>query len=149
MDGRSSGEEQSLNEEAKALITRNDVQVVDVGKLINAMQGKLGRSPELLTESAGGNKCCIFRAHKAFFSNSKISAQSYQPRAVSIGPYHHRKPRLKMMQEHKWRFLKGLIKRTENTGVGLEEYVKAVKGLEEEARKCYSEALSSSQAMSL
>ncbi|CAH9059530.1 unnamed protein product [Cuscuta europaea] len=142
MDGRNSGGKQPRNEEAERLIMRNNVQV-DVDKLIGVMQGKLSESPKLLTKSAGRNKCCIFRAPGHFFSSGwKANTRPHQPRAVSIGPYHHGKRHLKMMQEHKWRFLERVVKRTrEKKGVGLEEYIKVVRGLEEEARECYSEAI--------
>ncbi|CAH9112304.1 unnamed protein product [Cuscuta epithymum] len=112
-------------------------------RLIQVMQSKLSGSPKLLTKSAGRSKCCIFRVTQGFFTSmAEVDERPYRPRAVSIGPYHHGKPQLKMMQEHKWRFLERVVKRTmEEKGVGLEEYVKAVRGLEEEARECYSEAI--------
>ncbi|CAH9123616.1 unnamed protein product [Cuscuta epithymum] len=106
-------------------------------KRIQFLERKLSESPKALSESAGRSECCIFRVHPGF---TKVDVRLYQPRIVSIGPYHHGKPHLKTIQEHKWRFLARVIKRTtEAKGVGLKQYIEAVKGLEAEARLSYSE----------
>ncbi|CAH9084078.1 unnamed protein product [Cuscuta europaea] len=122
MDGRNSTEERQ----------------VDVDKVIEVMRSKLLESPRYIKKSAGRYDCCIFRVPQGF-TNSKDNAGLYHPRTVSIGPYHHGKPHLKEMEEHKWRFLERVIKRT---SVGLEEYVEAVRTLETKARESYSEDIS-------
>ncbi|XP_019154317.1 PREDICTED: UPF0481 protein At3g47200 isoform X2 [Ipomoea nil] len=105
---------------------------------IELMQRKISEPPRLLSKSAGRSGCCIFRAPQSFVD---VNGRSYQPRIVSIGPYHRGKPHLEMIQEHKWRFLGTLLQRTEKIGLTLEDYFQTVQTLEMEARECYSEAI--------
>ncbi|KAJ3681529.1 hypothetical protein LUZ60_016018 [Juncus effusus] len=63
----------------------------------------------------------------------------YEPRVVSIGPYHRGKESLLGMEAHKKRCLIDFLK--QNTKVGLEVYVKEIKALEARARNCYSESI--------
>ncbi|CAH9123615.1 unnamed protein product [Cuscuta epithymum] len=103
------------------------------------MQSKLSEQRKLISKSAGRNDCCIFRVPQGF-TDSEVDGKSYQPRTVSIGPYHRGKPHLREMEKHKWRFLERAIQRTRvKTGVGLEDYLKAVEGLTTGARESYSE----------
>ena len=46
-----------------------------------------------------------------------------------------------MIEEHKWRFLGGLLNRTRDKGLGLEDYLQAIQPLEARARECYSETI--------
>nr|GEW64906.1 uncharacterized protein [Tanacetum cinerariifolium] len=71
-----------------------------------------------------------------------VNGKSYQPHIVSMGPFHHGQPHLLMMEEHKWRFLRQLLNRTEANGMVLEDYLKAVQRLESTVRECYSETIS-------
>ncbi|XP_010272333.2 PREDICTED: UPF0481 protein At3g47200-like [Nelumbo nucifera] len=102
------------------------------------MQQKISRTPWLLKSSAGRRSCCIFRVPQSLID---VNGKAYQPHIVSIGPYHHGESQLKMIEEHKWRFLGSLLSRTESKGLGLEDYVRTVKSLEEKARECYSETI--------
>ncbi|KAK4343133.1 hypothetical protein RND71_038949 [Anisodus tanguticus] len=105
---------------------------------LELMQQKISQSPRLLCESAGRSCCCIFRVPQSFIN---VNGRSYEPQIVSIGPYHHGKDNVKMIEEHKWRFLGNLLKRTEGKGLKLEDYLKAIQPLEMRARECYSEAI--------
>ncbi|CAH9130390.1 unnamed protein product [Cuscuta epithymum] len=137
MDGRNSKEEMPPNEEVEGL-TSNHRQV-NVDELFRLMQSKLAKQRKLISKSAGTNDCCIFRVPQGF-ADSEVDAKSYQPRTVSIGPYHRGKPHLREMEKHKWRFLERAIQRTRvKTGLGLEDYIKAVEGLTTVARESYSE----------
>lgn len=102
------------------------------------MQQRISTAPQILSKSAGRSSCCIFRVPRSL---KDINGQHYQPYIVSIGPYHHGKPHLAMIEEHKWRFLGALLKRTQEKGIGLEDYLRAVQPLEAEARECYSETI--------
>ncbi|XP_022867093.1 UPF0481 protein At3g47200 [Olea europaea var. sylvestris] len=103
------------------------------------MQQKISDTPSILSCSAGGSSCCIFRVPQSLID---INGRCYEPQIVSIGPYHHGKPHLKMIEEHKWRFLGTLLNRTQSEGLTLEDYLKAVQLLEKKARECYSAAIS-------
>ncbi|XP_062083169.1 UPF0481 protein At3g47200-like [Humulus lupulus] len=79
-----------------------------------------------------GNRC-IYRVPKRLRC---VNDKAYTPQVVSIGPLHHGAEGLKSMEEHKMRFLRDYIKRTE---VDLEYYVSIVKNQEEKLRSCYAE----------
>ena len=102
------------------------------------IEKKRKQKPMLLKISAGNSSCCIFRVPQSLV---EINEKAYQPHIVSIGPYHHGKEHLEMIQEHKWRFLDSLIGRTESVGVGVNDYFKAIASKEERIRECYSETI--------
>ncbi|KAH0638553.1 hypothetical protein KY285_035139 [Solanum tuberosum] len=124
-------------------ISIEDQHVVTINWEINKtqlelMQQKISQSPQLLSESAGRSSCCIFRVPQSFIN---VNGRSYEPQIVSIGPYHRGKDNVKMIEEHKWRFLGNLVKRTKEKGLNLEDYLKAIQPFEMRARECYSEAI--------
>ena len=103
------------------------------------MHQKISEPPQILTNGAGKSTCSIFRVPQSLI---EVNGQIYQPHIVSIGPYHHGEPQLKMIQEHKWRYLGSLISRTEKTkGLKLEDYLVAIAEIEEKIRECYSETI--------
>ncbi|CAL4888730.1 unnamed protein product [Urochloa decumbens] len=63
----------------------------------------------------------------------------YEPRLVSIGPYYRGRAELRAMEQHKWRYLRHLLRRAAT--VPLRALVSAVRGVEARARGCYSEAI--------
>ncbi|XP_077239937.1 UPF0481 protein At3g47200-like [Tasmannia lanceolata] len=63
---------------------------------------------------------------------------AYEPRIVSIGPYHHNNPRLATMEEHKWRYLLDFLSRN---CIDLEDCIREMKASEEKARNSYSETV--------
>lgn len=105
---------------------------------LELMLQKISQPPQLLSESAGRSSCCIFRVPQSFIN---VNGRSYEPQIVSIGPYHRGKDNVKLIEEHKWRFLGNLLKRTKEKGLNLEDYLKAIQPFEMRARECYSEAI--------
>ncbi|XVF76262.1 hypothetical protein PTKIN_Ptkin13bG0252000 [Pterospermum kingtungense] len=103
-----------------------------------SMHNKISEPPRLLSMGAGRSTCCIFRVPESMVD---INGRAYQPRIVSIGPYHHGKPQLRMIEEHKWRYLGLLLKRMQERGLELEDFFRAIQPLEQKARECYSETI--------
>ncbi|KAK1435097.1 hypothetical protein QVD17_00857 [Tagetes erecta] len=65
----------------------------------------------------------------------EINKDAYEPQIVSIGPYHHGRKGLEMIEQHKWRFLNDVITRTGNP---LALYVNYMLSMEKEIRESYS-----------
>jgi hypothetical protein len=105
---------------------------------LNLMHQKISDPPKLLTKAAANSSCCIFKVPQRFID---INGKSYQPHVVSIGPYHHGEEHLKMIEEHKWRYLGSILSRTQNKGLDLEVLLKAIQPLEKKARECYSQII--------
>ncbi|KAL6988358.1 hypothetical protein U1Q18_014109, partial [Sarracenia purpurea var. burkii] len=104
-----------------------------------SMLQKISCTPRLLSKTAGHSDCCIFRVPQSLIDTN---GGAYQPHIVSIGPFHHGKPHLQMIEEHKWRFLGALLNRTQTKlGLGLDDYLKAIQPLEMKAREFYSETV--------
>jgi Plant protein of unknown function len=61
----------------------------------------------------------------------------YEPRIVSIGPYHRRREDLKSMEDQKMRYLKKMLE--ENPDTTLDDYLQELRKLEPAARRCYYE----------
>lgn len=93
----------------------------------------------LLHPSAGNESCCIFKVRQCLV---EINKKAYQPHIVSCGPYHHGDQHLEMIQQHKWKYLRGLLARTPSNGPTLDHYQQVVAAMEKEIRECYSETIS-------
>ncbi|KAF7847890.1 hypothetical protein BT93_L2479 [Corymbia citriodora subsp. variegata] len=95
----------------------------------------LNQRPTRLKQSAGNSACCIFRVPETLI---EINQKANKPRIVSIGPYHHEREGVQMIQEHKPRFFSALLARTR---VNFCDYFDAIASKEEDIRACYSEPL--------
>ncbi|KAF8007667.1 hypothetical protein BT93_K1609 [Corymbia citriodora subsp. variegata] len=67
--------------------------------------------------------------------------KAWVPQIVSLGPYHHGGEHLHHMEQHKWRCLHRILKRSRQ-GIGL--YLDSVKKVEQKARACYEGRISMS-----
>ncbi|XP_039787553.1 putative UPF0481 protein At3g02645 [Panicum virgatum] len=65
------------------------------------------------------------------------SKELYEPRLVSVGPYYRGRAALRAMEQHKWRYLHELL--AEYPAASLADCVRTVRGVEQQARRCYSE----------
>ncbi|XP_078153561.1 UPF0481 protein At3g47200-like [Carex rostrata] len=63
----------------------------------------------------------------------------YEPRVVSIGPYHRGREDLKCMESEKLRYVRKMLH--ENPDKTLEDYLVELRKLESTARKCYYESV--------
>ncbi|XP_077217780.1 UPF0481 protein At3g47200-like [Tasmannia lanceolata] len=100
---------------------------------VTAMRQKLEAS-----SSKPGNKDqhSIYRVPKHIYETDE---NTYEPKIISIGPFHKGKRCLKDMEEHKWRYLNVILSR--NRDLSLENYLAEIKKIEMQARSCYSESM--------
>ncbi|KAJ0806429.1 hypothetical protein HanPI659440_Chr02g0089341 [Helianthus annuus] len=113
---------------------QNHVITIDK-KEVDIMMTQIRKPPRLLNRLAGHSSCCIFRVPQSLV---EINKEAYQPRIVSIGPYHYGNKDLEMIQEHKGRFLDNMITRT---GKSLSVFVNIIMPLDKEIRESYSESI--------
>lgn len=66
------------------------------------------------------------------------SDEPYDPRIISIGPYHLDKNNLKTMEKHKWQYLQAILSR--NTNVTLKDYIREIKTLQREQKSATPES---------
>ncbi|KAJ4783606.1 hypothetical protein LUZ62_034852 [Rhynchospora pubera] len=79
-------------------------------------------------------KFTIFRVPDNIRQKNK---QLYEPRMVSIGPYHHGRDAFHAMEMHKLRYLRDYLSR--NTRNSINHCISKLRGLEFQARQCYFE----------
>ncbi|KAG5517462.1 hypothetical protein RHGRI_038016 [Rhododendron griersonianum] len=111
-------------------------QYVITIKDVKGMREKIKKIPKLLNPTAGKESCCIFRVPQTLVD---VNKKAYHPQILSIGPYHHGKPHLNMIEEHKWKFLGELLDRPPSLGLNLDRYLQIIAPLETRIRHCYSE----------
>ncbi|KAK9220973.1 hypothetical protein WN944_009397 [Citrus x changshan-huyou] len=81
------------------------------------------------------NGCCIYRVPQGWRC---LHPNDYTPKMVSIGPLHHGNEELKAMEEHKLRYLRCFLQRT---NVNIEYFLTFMKVKEAELRNCYAETI--------
>ncbi|KAJ3679274.1 hypothetical protein LUZ60_017285 [Juncus effusus] len=90
---------------------------------------------------AGGKKTidmpvCMFRVPQHVKKNNEAY---YEPKFISIGPYHHEKEHLQEMEDHKWRYLYDFLSRDPNKK--LDEYLTVMRTLVPSVRERYCEKI--------
>ncbi|PIA51232.1 hypothetical protein AQUCO_01100222v1 [Aquilegia coerulea] len=70
-----------------------------------------------------------------------VNCKKYEPRVVSIGPYHREKENLRFTEKHKKWYLCDLITRPTEEKTSFQDIVSAIRCSEAEARKCYAEEI--------
>ncbi|KAF5456713.1 hypothetical protein F2P56_026160 [Juglans regia] len=90
---------------------------------------------ELESLSRLSSECSIYRVPERL---RRAKEKDYTPQVVSIGPLHHGRESLKAMEEHKMRYLKDFIERSQES---LEFYIKVVEEEEVRLRSCYAETI--------
>ncbi|OVA16784.1 Protein of unknown function DUF247 [Macleaya cordata] len=123
MDDRNIREQLVHGEHAAVQIVNSDEE------LSSSMKEKMEKfSPSL----------CIYIAPENL---QKGNENAFAPEIVSIGPFHHGKQGLESMEKHKWRYLRALLTRKPNLETTFDDCVKAIRQLEQRARKCYEEPI--------
>ncbi|CAL2240902.1 unnamed protein product [Prunus armeniaca] len=59
------------------------------------------------------DKRCIYRVPNKL---RKVNEAAYTPQLISIGPFHHGKPELKDMENHKKKYCENFLARSEDKG---------------------------------
>ncbi|KAF2285605.1 hypothetical protein GH714_005746 [Hevea brasiliensis] len=113
------------------MATTSEVRSKTIDRVRNSINEKLiGQS------SHESSNQCIFKVPNELRS---VNEKAYEPQIIAIGPYHHGKPHLIAMEEHKIRYLQSFLERTNENDVS--RYVQIIGELEENTRRCYAETL--------
>ncbi|KAK9108447.1 hypothetical protein Syun_024458 [Stephania yunnanensis] len=111
----------------------NDNQVT-VG--IEAANKNLAETIRNRIQALPSSKFCIFRVPEKFRVDKE---DVYLPKMLAIGPYHRNNPNLKSMEEHKKWYLHAFLARSSKQ---LDDVVKDLRDLEQDARDCYADPIS-------
>ncbi|CAL5042781.1 unnamed protein product [Urochloa decumbens] len=109
-------------------------QRCDVDELVCSMMTDL-ISWQSLGKIDDGTKCSLI--YKVLERLRVSDPNAYEPRVISIGPYHHGAASLLPMEKEKWLCLDYVLKL--NYSRSLHDYLAAVTALETETRICYAD----------
>ncbi|XVF60073.1 hypothetical protein PTKIN_Ptkin08bG0014000 [Pterospermum kingtungense] len=112
-----------------ALGGRNEATVIEVESLASSMEKRMSNTFSLSPHQ------CIFRTPSILFRHSE---EAYIPNCFSFGPFHHDKENLKVTENIKNKYLKGLLSRSVNQGEKLRECLDSIKQVQRRARECYA-----------
>ncbi|WCJ40052.1 hypothetical protein M5689_020987 [Euphorbia peplus] len=125
---------EEVEEEEKDQVPASQVAIDAVW--LSSVEEKSKRLPKWLNSSAASTSCSIFRVPKSIM---KLHSKSFRPSLVSIGPYYHGDEEVRIIEEHKWRILRGNLDRLQNCKVTLHDLFQTIAIREKEIRECYSE----------
>ncbi|KAK8633923.1 hypothetical protein V6N13_014755 [Hibiscus sabdariffa] len=109
-------------------ILESGIDTTPVRQILESKLGGLSR-----TSSLSSSQSLIPRAPRELRG---VNERAFEPKVISIGPYHHGKIHLKAMESHKVRYLRSLLQQ----GAGrLERYVAAYMSIEQQVRNCYDD----------
>lgn len=95
---------------------------------------------ELLRLSNTPSQFSIFRVPHVL---RNVNEKAYEPRLLSIGPYHRRKDQLSDFEKYKMSYLQKLLER--RAEIPLSSYFVVMRELQERARNCYGGSISLNQ----
>nr|GMD05958.1 UPF0481 protein At3g47200-like [Ipomoea batatas] len=82
------------------------------------------------------SEACLFKVHEEL---RKTNRDAYTPLITSIGPYHHRDPKLSKMERLKALYLQSFLKRAHEKGFGVADCLKKLKDLKDRAERYYGD----------
>ena len=102
---------------------KNDELVIEIGNMLE------------LPDIESTKSCHI---HKVPHHLRKWKKEAYTPQVVSIGPFHHKNKRFKVIEEHKERYFRSFMKRSK---IKSEYLVDNIRKMEKRIRGCYEEII--------
>ncbi|GLT52995.1 hypothetical protein SLA2020_262950 [Shorea laevis] len=87
-------------------------------------------------ELAQWPQCCMTCIYRIPKNLREVNKETFIPKLVSIGPFHHRREDLREMEMHKLRYLRDFCYRT---GKSQKDLLKIIKYNEVKIGRCYSE----------
>ncbi|XP_057971887.1 UPF0481 protein At3g47200-like [Malania oleifera] len=106
-----------------------EFEVIDIPLLLES-NAKSSSKDGIYTE---WSKCCIYRVPRKLRS---VNEAAYTPQVVSIGPFHHGKPKLKAMEGLKSRYFDEFCRRTKKSRDSLKGIID--NECEQSIRACYA-----------
>ncbi|KAI9071540.1 hypothetical protein K1719_046492 [Acacia pycnantha] len=83
------------------------------------------------------SECCIYRVPYAI---RKLNEDTFTPKVVSIGPFHHGHPRLQNMEKYKLVYVKYFCERV-SISISWDGLINSVQEVEPSVRRCYSDTI--------
>ncbi|KAK9149692.1 hypothetical protein Scep_008449 [Stephania cephalantha] len=113
------------------ILIETGITIEDDGAVVASLEKKLLQEEHHFVT----RKSCIFRVPARI---RKLDDEAFIPKAVSIGPYHHKKlEQYEAMEKCKVYYLKHFL--SHRPSITLKDCVEMLKGFEEEARGCYAD----------
>ncbi|KAM7490177.1 hypothetical protein LguiA_033098 [Lonicera macranthoides] len=118
------GAQEECNTIIAPLMNKYDSLVTSVDRILDEI------------EPSETSEYCIYRVPQKI---RKINEEAYNPRVISIGPFHHGDERFRSMEVFKKRYFKKVVRR--DGGAHLKNYIEFLKCCEASIRQCYSEII--------